>query len=648
MTESHLVRILWHARRQVRITSRINVFGALLGLCLLSGMAHAMDCSNLPTSFGGNPFPQGDFFTNFNNPCYAIPLSSGNGVNLYGDLNAQYYLMYYKVDPRYQLILVSSFPNARYYSVALYDEHSALSQSILDTNIVPLTSQYVNPFEPGVPFIDGQQFAVPIGFGGSSGPLEAGCSMTAYNVRVNGLDGTQRHAGMDWNSDSGFFQQFPNFDYHVVDTARHQNPNTAGVVMVRAYLDSTALSYATNPHIIVRDIASGCAYPAAYALNTLQIVTDDRATAKTWADQTQVADHHIYDTNYLPQLCDGAAPSPNQLPWSRVEEYVPWTNPDASYITSGVPEGLVATLAAAGQVLRIRVRVPSTPPTPCTDGCSRTGNEQMRYMSLSFRSADGTVLATLADSAFTKDVNGYATLIVGTGATIPAWVTPANGYTFLDLTALPGYQLFKVMTMRHMVPATGFNCAGQYVPYRMSPATPTGNLMADYMPVADYPAAASLPQAAAPLVGPAACGAFPSGQPGTRPVCGVFPAPPPTISTLVTGCHSPACTYFVAQTNPPITIAGAGFGSFPNGTPFTGTSHYLRITDTTQNWIAGYTGGACNVSISSWETGRIQLVGSMNPNGPCPLLPGDQLLLEVWNPQTMVEASSTVTAVAPQ
>ena len=85
----------------------------------------------------------------FDNPCYTIPLASGDGANLYGDLNAKYYMMYYKVDPRYQLILLSAFPNARYYSVALYDEHSALTQTMLDANIVPLTSKYVNPFLPG-------------------------------------------------------------------------------------------------------------------------------------------------------------------------------------------------------------------------------------------------------------------------------------------------------------------------------------------------------------------------------------------------------------------------------------------------------------------------------------------------------------------
>jgi len=620
-----------------------SVRAILVGLCLLTCLARAQNCSNLPTSFSGNEFPQGDFFTNFNNSCYTIPLGSGDGVREYGDLNAMYYLMYYQVNPRFQLILVGTFPNARYYSVALNDEHSALSESLTDVNIVPLTSQYVNPFLPGVPYVSGQQFAVPINFGGSPGNQETGCMMNGYNVAVNGLDATQRHPGMDWNSDTGFFQQFPNFDYHVVDNAQHTNPNTAGTVLIRAYLNSTPASYATHPHIIVRDVASGCAYPAAYVLNTLQNVTNVGATGRPWMDQTQAIDHRIYSTN-LPKSCNAPVSAPNKLPWSRVQEYIEWTNPDAAYIATAAPSGLPATLAAAGEVLRIRVRVPSTPPTPCTNGCARSGKEQMRYMSISFHGAGGNVLASLADLAFTEDANGYATLIVGTGATIPSWITPANGYTFLDLTALPNYQDLGLITVRHIMPSVGFTCAGQFVPYRMTADTPGGSLMSDYMPVADYPLAATLPQTAAALIGPSACDTFPAGLAGVRLACGVFPDPGPAINLVVTECHSPNCSQFVAQSNPPITISGAGFGDFPNGLPFTGTSNYLSITDTTQKWVAGYTGSNCGISVNSWSDGQIQMTANVTQNNNCPLLPGDKLSFEVWNPQTMVEAQSKVTA----
>lgn len=616
-------------------------------LCLLPGTAYAVDCSGLPTSFTGGEFPNGDFFTNFNNnPCYTIPLGSGNGNGLYGDLNAEYYEIYFKVDPKYQLILVGSFPNARYFSVTLYDAHSALSQTILDTSIIPLTSQYVNPYLQGVPYVSGQEYAVPINFGGTPGTLETGCMMNGYNVGVNGLDATQRHPGMDWNSDSSLFQTIPTFVDHIVDTPQHTNPNTAGVLLVRAYLDITAPSYQTLPHFIVRDVASGCAYPAAYATNTLQI-TGNQNTGGAWLDHTQSAAHAFYASSYLPQTCNANTPPPNQMSWWRQPVYVSGTNPNASYTTANVPPGTPATLAAAGEVMRIRVQVPTTPPTPCTDGCSRSGDEQMRYMSLSFLTPGGTTIASVADSAFTKDPNGYATLIVGTGASIPSWITPANGYTLLNLTPLSGYQQLSLLDLRHMIPSGGFNCSGQFVPYGTSPATAAGSLMGDYVPVVDYPVASTLPQVASPLIGSGGCDVFPVGQPGVRGSCGVLPTSAPKITSVVTQCPAPGCNQFVAQSDPPITINGDGFGEFPGGQPFTGTSSYLQIVDATGKWSAGYAGNACTVSINSWDNQQIQLVANVSQNGTCPLAALDHLAIKVWNPQTMALATFKVTVTAP-
>jgi len=604
-----------------------------------------MDCSGLPTTFTGGEFPTGDFFSNFNNDCYTIRLGTGVGSVDYGDLNATYYQLYFKVDPRYQLIILGTFPNTRYFSISLNDAHSALSGSILDTSIVPLTSEYINPYLPGVTFVDGQQYAVPVSFGGTPGKQETGCMMNGYNVSVNGLDATQRHPGMDWNSDTGFFAQYPGMLDHVIDTPQHSNPNTAGVIMMRAYLNATPEGYATNPHVIVRDVASGCAYPATYALDTLQIVVDSASVGSAWLDPVQFEGHHTYETSYLPKLCNAPTPPSNSLQWSRQPEYVPATNPNASYIVANVPAGLPATLAAAQEVMRIRLRIPTTPPTPCTDGCSRSGNEQMRYESLSFSVPGGLTRVSLADSAFTKDADGFATVIVGTGATIPAWVTPANGYTFLDLTAIEDYQQLSLLTVRHIIPGAGFKCAGQFVPYRTSVNTPDGSLLGEYTPVVDYPAAASLPAKATPLTGPGACGDFPDGLAGVRPACGVLPAPLPLIGSAVTQCDAPGCTQFAAQANPPITLIGAGFGTFPLGAPFTGNSKYLALKDVTQGWVAGLAGAPCTVSISEWDPGEIQFVANVpNHNGKCALKSGDKVEVRVWNPQTMLPATFTTTA----
>jgi hypothetical protein len=95
-----------------------------------------------------------------------------------------------------------------------------------------------------------------------------------------------------------------------------------------------------------------------------------------------------------------------------------------------------------------------------------------------------------------------------------------------------------------------------------------------------------------------------------------------------------------------MSVIGGGFGNFPKGLPYTGSSNYLGITDTTQNWSAGYSGDPCTVSISGWDNDLIELVANVNQNGLCPLVAGDQLTVNVWNPQSMATAALTVTVAA--
>lgn len=615
----------------------------VLGMCLFSFAMRAMDCSNLPTSFTGDEFPTGDFFSNFDNPCYTIRLGQGDGQNgLAGDLNSLYNLLYFKVDPRYQLIVLGTFPNTRYFSITLYDEHNALSQTIQDTNIVPLKPGYVNPLQPGMVFMDGQKYGVPIDFGGSPGQIQPGCSTEQFNVTANRLDATQRHQGMDWNTDSRLFDQYPAFPYHTVDTPRHTNPNGGGALMIRLYLNITQLTYKTEAHVIVRDVASGCAYPAAYALNTLQIVSRNAQ----WLDDSQEERHTYYENQFLPKLCYAASVE-SRLSWSRGGEFVDvFGNPDAGYLRAITPAGLPDNLAAAGRVMRVRLRIPTTPPTPCA-GCTRSGAEQLRYMSLSFQAAKGVTLASVADKAFTKDPNGYAVLIVGTGAAIPSWITTGNGYTKLDLKSVTGYQQLNGIFIRNILPAPSFGCSGLIVPYNTGISTPSGALIGDYLPVVDYPVAANLPKVASPLVGPNSCGAFPAGLPAVNPTCEVLPYNKLAIDRIVTQCASPGCNAVAAQSRPPLTILGSGFGVFPSGLPYSGQSSYLQIIDSTGGWSAGYTGDTCNVLIDNWTDGRISLVVDENQDDHCSIAAGDQVTVKVWNPQAMGAPAQTTVVATP-
>jgi hypothetical protein len=620
--------------------------GALTLLAVVSiwaTPAYAVDCSGLPTSFNGNEFPTGNFFSNFDGklaPCYLINLTPSNGaVITEGDLNAVYYTVFFKVDPRYQLVVLGNFPNARYMNIAPYDSHFAPIPYISDTDIVPLAPTYSNPFQPGNSYVAGQKYAVPINLGGTPGTVETGCSTSAFAVDVNALDGTQRHQSMNWNSDAAYSQQNPQVPPHIVDTPQHSNPNTAIMLHVRIYLNiGSQVPQQDVPHVILRDVASGCAYPAAYALQTLQVVSTNRQTATSmWMDSVQEANHVAYE-NYLPQLCYAVDPQ-NEVAWERGAEYVEGTGLTDSYLSGTLPNGIPQTLAAAGEVLRIRMRIPTTPPTPCTDGCSRSGNEQTRYTSLSFvdytsqSCGCNTTIASMADRSFTQDSKGYATLIVGTGAHIPSWITPAHGYTFLDLTAIPTYQQFNNLVLRNILPNSNFGCSGFVIPYLAEGYTPTGNLTSDYMPVVDYPVAVTLPTVATPLVRSPSCGAFPVGRPAGLTACTVLAPLATGITAVTTQCAAPGCSGVVAQAQPPITISGHGLGLFPQGLPYTGNSNYLQITDTTQGWQAGYETDKCNVTIYQWNSDLIELVANVNQNGVCPLAAGDKLTVKVWDPQ---------------
>lgn len=650
----------------------------LAGFCWLPTGVYATNCSGLPTHFTGSEFPRGNFFSNFNNNCYLIPFATGNGSgSQQGDLNSMYNKLYFNINsknggipaiPPYELIILGEFPNARYFSISLYDNHSAITQNLTDVNIVPLTSGDINPYQPGVAFVSGQRYGAAIHLGGTPGTIEKGCMMTGYNFESNGLDGTQRHPYMNWNLDPAFFgpppYQHPN---HEVDTPGHSNPNQAGVILIRSYLDLTAPTSITQAHVIVRDVASGCAYPAAYITGTLQnVVTTDSTTGNTWQNQIQVQQHNLY-ASWQSTDCWGNIPA-SKLQWLREDEYVSGANPDAGYLLAYVPAGLPQTLFNGGEVLRIRFRVPTSPPTPCINGCSRSGDEQMRYMSISFQIPGGGTLASLPDSCplnplnpctpLIQDANGYVTLVVGTGVPQPAWVTPANGYTWLDLSTLgnPNYLQLNQIIIRHILPAALFDCATQFVPYKVDEATTKGSgLMGLYSPVVDYWVANMLAPTASPVTGqgpdPSSCAVYPLGPPDvytpSNPQCGVQLPPPITITTLTTQCAKLPCTQVIAQSSPPISVLGTGFGSFPLGIPYSGNSNFLEITDTTQNWSAGYTGNNCTVTIGEWSGSAISLVANVNQNGACPIAAGDQLTVTVWNPQTLSSASLAVTVGAP-
>jgi hypothetical protein len=227
------------------------------------------------------------------------------------------------------------------------------------------------------------------------------------------------------------------------------------------------------------------------------------------------------------------------------------------------------------------------------------------------------------------------------------------------LSQIPNYLTLNEIAIRHILPSGWFDCPTQLVPFKVGEATTADDgLMGLYSPLIDYPLATKLPPTASEATCPkgypgcGACGSFPDGPPAVQPACQVLSTNSTTITSVTTQCSNiigfTGCNQFVVQSNPPIAIAGSGFGSLPLGIPYNGNSNFLEITDTTQtpNWSAGYTGNTCTVSIGEWSDGLISLIANVNQNGACPMAAGDQLTITVWNPQTLSSFAFPVTVVA--
>src|SRR5262245_47940813 len=201
---------------------------AILAVCgqPLSLLHAAAPCATPPP-----PDPGKSFLQNFLTPCYAVPMSTQPGsAHFAEDLNATYSSIYYRVNSRYDLILVGEFPQARYMSVVPYDDHFAVVDWLYDAQMAPLPG-FQNIFQPGVQFQEDQLYAVTFSLGGVQPPPQnvlPGCNADTLNLSANWLDATKRHPGMSWNGVPGMAPGAPPHD--------DAGPNKAGNIVVRTYL----------------------------------------------------------------------------------------------------------------------------------------------------------------------------------------------------------------------------------------------------------------------------------------------------------------------------------------------------------------------------------------------------------------------------
>jgi len=110
----------------------VRLILAVLGLAALGGSRAAAACPSIDPTKG--------FVSNFANPCYELPMavSVSNGAT---DLEAIYTRVYFQVNPAYELIILGTYPNARFMSASVYDDHLVVvgrGKVIADTSVADL------------------------------------------------------------------------------------------------------------------------------------------------------------------------------------------------------------------------------------------------------------------------------------------------------------------------------------------------------------------------------------------------------------------------------------------------------------------------------------------------------------------------------
>jgi hypothetical protein len=477
----------------------IAAFAVAAGLISAPSDLRAQSQLKLDPCKGVTIDPANDFVQNFNNSCYALTLKSGQGNHEAGDPDATYDQVYYQVMPGYSLVVLGTFPNARFLSATVYDDHLAITSLMIDNAILPLSSGMTNPFEIGAVYQPGSTYGLTVSFGGQVGTVAPGCSTSDTTIDQNVLDASQIHSGLTWLGYPDLPAGFP---------VHETGANDAGLITIRKYVD---ISNSPAEVVIVRQLSNGCAITAKDAVNQ-NIVSVTQGDNSSWLHQSQIAAHQEFATSIEPDLCYPSDPQ-NSLRFFRSADYVPIAN-TGSNVDGNVSSSVMHDLLLGKTYIRVRFVMPTIPNIPCTTGqCSLTGNEDLRYMSLAFEgrheSSGDLTLGAVDDSSFITDASGNVTLIVSLGGKQPANVTAANGYTYFDLTHNLNYSSLSRLELRNLLPNASFDCSGANIPFFTMEYNPEGGFMGAYAPTVDFPTADEIPVIPVPPARTDSCSAVP-------------------------------------------------------------------------------------------------------------------------------------------
>jgi hypothetical protein len=106
--------------------------------------------------------------------------------------------------------------------------------------------------------------------------------------------------------------------------------------------------------------------------------------------------------------------------------------------------------------------------------------------------------------------------------------------------------------------------------------------------------------------------------------------------------HIASVTPILPHPNQTFIITGSGFGTYK---AYNGTSQYLEISDLTGQWNAGFGNNPVALNVTSWSDSQIVVQGFTGAYGQnnWVLRAGDQIQVQVWNPQTNAQGSYQTT-----
>ncbi|MCC7416295.1 MAG: hypothetical protein IT176_04070 [Acidobacteria bacterium] len=436
------------------------------------------------------------FFDNYLRPEFLVPVSdypSSAG----GDLLIQYYQMAVPLFGNGEILMIGEFPRARQFSITAYDDHGALIGILNGADMQPYGAS-PNPFAIGGPAgAEDALYAVTLRLDNAMAASPMPQCATPFPVHDNVLDMRSRHtAGTYYSSaESGFSANVPGLGPIVHADAP---ANTAGFIVIRTYMRqapaATSQFDLRRPLVWVRAASTGCAAPLAPRGQSVAQWFSLGSVLK--ADQMYAHVQHEKDLG----VQDLFGPDPaTEAPWFSLGEYLPGQAFDR-YVNAPLPID-PATLAAEGRVMQLQFKLPVLPCQGAGAVCARTGAEELRYWGLTFEDAPGWSLASFSELALSPDADRNVTLVIGFGTPLPAYVTPANGYSRVDLPILPAARL----VMRNQRPAPGLPCSVNTVPPHTAEYHPNGGYMGLYAPAITFPLASSLPPVATPLAQSGSC-----------------------------------------------------------------------------------------------------------------------------------------------